>query len=166
MKLHRTLKHLTAPSGRIRRTLTASDLDAISEAITRGEKMHRGEIRIVVEGPMPFGTLWRDETCRQRAAALFQTYGVGNTRDASGILLYIQLLERRVEILADNGITKCLAQSEWDEICRTLEQAFSGGAFRNGILQAVDRMNTLLATHFPADMEDNPNELSNRPALI
>lgn len=166
MKLLRTLKHLSAASRRVRRTLSDADLDEITAAIAQGEATHRGEIRVIIEGPLPWGVLWRDESCRQRAEQLFQSCGVSQTRDASGILLYIQLIERRVEILADRGIDACIAQSEWDALCRLMEGAFAAGDFKKGLLDAVDRMNFLLAAHFPTDARGNPDELENPPLIL
>ncbi|MCK6390731.1 MAG: TPM domain-containing protein [Azonexus sp.] len=166
MKLLRILKHLSAPSVRQKPPLSDAALDAITARIAEGESTHRGEIRVVIEGPLPLGVLWREESSRQRAADLFATCGVGNTRNASGILLYIQWLERRVEILADQGITACVPQSEWDALCRSLTQAFSEGAPQYGLLAAVDRMNALLSAHFPTAPMDDSNELENRPLVI
>lgn len=166
MRLMRMLKHLSAPSGMLHRNLSDGMLDAITAAIAQGETAHRGEIRIVLEGALPLSSLWRNESPRQRAANLFVSYGIGQTREASGILVYIQLLERRVEILGDQGIASHVTQHEWDSLCRSMEASFAKGDFKNGLLNAVDRMNILLTTHFPADAEDNPNELENRPLVI
>jgi uncharacterized membrane protein YgcG len=165
MGLIRKLKHLTAPGWLVRRTFRKADLDAVTAAITQSETRHRGEICVVIEGPLPFTALWHETDCRQRAGELFAHYGVDRTREASGILLYVQLLDHCVEILADHGIAALVEQAAWDAVCREIEIDFAAGHYRNGLLKAVDRMTALLATHFPNN-DDNPNELSNRPRLI
>lgn len=165
MKLLRLLRHLTAPGWSVRRALGSADLDAIGAAVAASEARHRGEVCIVIEGPLPWVSLWRDQSARTRAAALFTEFSVDATREASGLLLYVQLLDRQVELLADRGIAAVVAQEEWDALCRTLEQAFARGEFENGLLAAVDRMTALLVEHFPAD-GDNPNELPNRPRVL
>ena len=165
MGLLRKLKHLTAPGCLVRRAFREADLDAVTTAISQSETRHRGEICIVVEGPLPFAALRHETTNRQRAGELFAVYGVDRTREASGILLYVQLVDHCVEILADRGIAAVVAQTEWDAICREIETDFAAGRYRNGLVNAVDRMTALLAAHFPAG-DDNPNELGNRPRLI
>jgi LemA protein len=95
-------------------------------------KGHRGELRFVVEAGLPPAALWRDTSPRQRAAELFASERVWDTEENSGILIYVELADRRVEILADRGIAARVAQAEWDAICRAMEQAFGAGRWREG----------------------------------
>jgi uncharacterized membrane protein len=97
--------------------------------------------------------------------ALFSQLRVWDTAENSGILIYVQLVDRRVEILADRGIAAKVEQGQWDAICRTMEEAFRHQAFRRGALDAVDAATRLLMLHFPA-RQDNPNELPDRPQLF
>lgn len=163
--LKRLLKHLTSPGWWARRAFRADDLAAIGAAVKTSERLHRGEIRIAIEGPLPLRSLLRRESCRQRAAALFNTLGVAGTREANGILVYVQLVDRRVEILADNGIASRVDGSEWETVCRRMESAFARREYRSGMLAAIARIGELLAAHFPATT-DNPNELDDAPTLL
>lgn len=165
MSLWRKLKHLTAAGWLVRRAFRKDDLEAIAKAVRQSEQAHRGEICVVIEGPLPFSVLWHDTDCRSRAAELFKRYQVDQTREASGILIYVQLLDRQVEILADTGIAARVAPAEWAAICHDIEAAFAAGAWQKGLLDAVDRMTALLSMHFPATT-DNPDELDNRPKLL
>lgn len=165
MDLARALKHLLLPGWWLRRAFNREDLAAITSAVAASERGHRGELRLVVEGPLPLASLWRGETARQRAAGLFSEYRVWDTEENSGILIYVQLVDRRVEILADRGIAAKVAQAEWDAICREMEQAFRNGRWRAGALAAVTRAGELLAVHFPA-AADNPNELPDAPSVL
>lgn len=165
MKPIRLLKHLLLPDWFVRRVFPRGDLAAIGEAIAAGEKSHRGELRFVVEAAMPLAALWRDQPPRARAVDLFSTLRVWDTEENSGILIYVQLVEHRVEILADRGIAARVPQAEWDAICRTMEQCFRAGAWRQGALQAVTRAGELLAAHFPPK-SDNPNELPDQPLVL
>ncbi|MDO8787242.1 MAG: TPM domain-containing protein [Sulfuritalea sp.] len=165
MKPLRWLEHLLLPDWWLRRVFSKADLAAIGEAVTAGEKLHRGELRFVVEGAMPLSALWRDLSPRARAAELFATLRVWDTAENSGVLIYVQLVDRRVEILADRGIAAQVAQAEWDAICRGMEQSFGEGRWRQGALQAVARAGDLLAAHFPAG-EHNPNELPDQPVVL
>jgi uncharacterized membrane protein len=166
MKLARLLKHLGTPGWLAWRRFRAADREAIRAAVAASERSHRGELRFVAEGPLPLGALLKGHTARRRAAELFKRLGVGNTREATGILIYVQLVDRHVEILADHGIDTRVDQVEWETICRELELAFSEGAYRRGVLEAIDRATRLLALHFPARPGDNINELDDRPTLF
>ena len=109
--------------------------------------------------------MWRGRTARQRAADLFARLGVWDTEENSGVLIYVQLVDRCVEILADRGIAAKVPQAEWGAICRAMETAFKAGNYRDGALAAIHRAGQLLAGHFPAT-ERNPNELPDRPLVI
>ena len=165
MKLSRVLKHLLLPAWWVRRAFAHNDLAAIGNAVTAAEKSHRGELRFVVEGPLHVSALWRGLSPRARAAELFATLRVWDTADNSGILIYVQLLDRKVEILADRGIAAKVTQAEWDVICRDMEARFRRGEWRRGALQAVTRAGELLARHFPAG-GSKPNELPDQPLVI
>lgn len=165
MAIARTLKHLLTPGWLARRAFHAADREAIRAAIAASEQQHRGELRFVAEGPLPLRALLAGQSARGRAAELFGRLGVANTREASGILIYVQLVDRRVEILADHGIAARVAQSEWDAICHEMEEAFRHHAYRRGVLAAIDRASRLLAVHFPA-RPDNINELEDRPEVL
>jgi len=141
------------------------DLAAIGDAIAACEKSHRGELRFVVEGPLPVSSLWHDKSAKARAVELFSQQRVWDTAENSGILIYVQLLDRRVEILADRGIAARVPQAEWEAICRELEASFRQGEWRRGALQAVARAGELLARHFPAGAH-NSNELPDQPLVL
>jgi uncharacterized membrane protein len=122
-------------------------------------------VRFVAEASLAVSALWRELSPRQRAAEVFAAEGVWDTEENSGILIYVLLADRRVEILADRGIAARVPQAEWDAICRDMEQAFRAGQWRQGALQAVARAGELLAAHFPA-AASNPNELPDEPLML
>jgi uncharacterized membrane protein len=165
MNLARLLKHLLLPDWWRRRVFSAADLAAVGQAIATSETRHRGELRFVVEAGLPTAALWRDVAPRQRAAELFASERVWDTEENSGILIYVQLVDRCVEILADRGIAARVPQAEWDAICRAMEQALGAGRWREGALAAVARASELLVVHFPAG-EANPNELPDAPLML
>jgi len=165
MNLSRLFKHLVAPGWLARRRFRYADREVIRAAVAASEAAHRGELRIAIEGPLPLRALFHNRTARERAADLFIRLGVANTVEATGILIYVQLVDRHVEILADKGIDARVPQVEWEAICREMEVAFSEGAWRRGVLEAVDRAARLLQIHFPARGR-NFNELDDRPKLF
>ena len=163
--LTRLLKHLSSPGWWARRAFRANDLAAFGAAVKASEAKQRGEIRIAIEGPLPLRALLREESCRDRAAALFQSLGVAATREANGILVYVQLVDHQVEILADRGISALVPPTEWEAVCRRMETAFAAGNYQTGMVDAIERITALLAHHFPAT-GDNPNELDDAPTLL
>ncbi|NBR29019.1 MAG: hypothetical protein EBT83_11515, partial [Betaproteobacteria bacterium] len=90
---------------------------------------------------------------------------VWDTEHNSGVLIYVQLVDRRIEIVADRGIAARVAQPEWDAICRRMEAAFRERRFEAGALAAIAEITALLARHFPPQ-GDNPNELSDKPVIL
>ncbi len=161
----RLIRHLLAPPWSVGQAFPAATLSAIERAIGESERMHRGELRFAVEAGLDLLPVWHGETARERAVELFSDLRVWDTAENSGVLIYVQLVDRKVEILADRGISAGVAQAEWDAICRAVEQAFRQQRYEEGALAAVRRVGALLAAHFPA-RPDNPNELPNRPVLL
>jgi uncharacterized membrane protein len=165
MKLARLFKHLLMPPWLAARRFGPALVAEIGAAVEVAEAGQRGEIRFVVEGPLPWADLRHGRSARQRAAELFGSLGVWDTEENSGVLIYVQLVDRQVEILADRGIAAKVPQAEWDAICRDMETAFAAGDYRGGALAAIRRAGALLTEHFPAGGR-NPNELPDQPLLL
>ncbi len=165
VRIGRLLRHLAAPPWAVKRAFPVRALAAIEAAIRESERQHRAELRFAAEAGLDLIPVWQGESARQRAVEVFSDLRVWDTEENSGVLIYVQLVDRRVEILADRGITARVAQREWDEICREMEKAFRRGDFEAGAIAAIRRIGGLLATHFPS-RPDNPNELPDRPVLL
>lgn len=161
----RILKHLTFPRWRVRRAFPRTALRAIEAAIAASENRHQGELRFVVEGGLDLPELLRGVTARQRAIEVFSQLRVWDTEHNSGVLIYVQLADRQVEILADRGIHQKVGAAAWQRICGEMEQAFRTGEFREGAVAGIAAIGRILAEHFPAT-QDNPNELANTPEVL
>jgi putative membrane protein len=101
-----------------------------------------------------------DLQVRRRAQAAFYEHGLHKTREASGILIMISLLERRVQILADRAIDEKVPPATWDTVVYQLVSAIKEGRPTDGLCRAIAQCGALLAEHFPARPGDNPDELS------
>ncbi|MBL8503894.1 MAG: TPM domain-containing protein [Rhodocyclaceae bacterium] len=165
MNLKRILRHLFLPQWSIGLAFPKGTLQAIEQAIAASEKNHDAELRFAVEAGLPLAALTRGQTSRQRAVEVFSQLRVWDTAHNSGVLVYVQLIDRKVEILADRGINALVPQSEWDAICRRLEQRYRKGEFEQGTLAAIAAITEHLARHFPPG-EANPDELPNRPVTL
>jgi uncharacterized membrane protein len=159
----RALKHLLAPDWWARRSFPAGNLRQIEAAIRASEKQHDGELRFAVEAGLPASFL--KSSTRERAQALFGQLGVWDTEHNSGVLIYVQLLDRRIEIVADRGIAARVEQREWDAICRAMESSFKRDEYLQGALTAISAVTALLARHFPPRGR-NPNELPDKPVVL
>lgn len=161
----RWIKHLF-DFGRARRRFPPSALAAIQHAVATNEQCHRGEICFAVEGALSLAALITGQTARTRAHEVFAHLRVWDTRENTGVLVYILLADHAIEIVADRGIAARIDASEWSAICEHLRTRFTAGDFEAGALAAIADIGTLLATHLPADGRDNPDELPNRPLLL
>ena len=140
-------------------------LARIEATVKQSEQQHRGELRFAIEADLDPRAVLRGITPRQRAIEVFSQLRVWDTEENSGVLIYVQLIDRDIEIVADRGINARVAQAEWDAICTRTESAFSEGRFEAGALAAIEEVTALLTRHFPARAA-NPNELSDKPVVL
>ncbi len=101
----------------------------------------------------------RRKAVYERALRHFVESGVYGTRDRTGILVFISLMEHEVRIIADSGINKKIGQDEWDRIAGLVAHGVKTGKTAEALTDAVTECGTLLAKFFPAGNE-NPNELA------
>lgn len=159
----RALKHLLIPDWLALRVFSKDAFARIEAAIQASEKSHSGELRFVVEAGLPLAFL--GVATRKRAEALFAQLGVWDTEQNSGVLVYVELVDRRIEIVADRGIAAKVEQAEWSAICRAMEIAYGKGDYVEGSLHAIDAITGILARHFPPGRR-NPNELADKPVVL
>ena len=165
MNAKRLFNHLFTPDWVARRAFPRATLDRIGLAIKESEKSHDGELRFAVEAGLDFLALLNGIAPRQRAVEVFSKLRVWDTERNSGVLIYVQLVDRRIEILADRGISEKVGQDTWDGVCRRMEQAFREGRFEAGALKGIEAITALLAQHFPP-RGSNANELPDRPVVL
>ena len=165
MNLKRTFKHLFAPDWLVYRAFPRAALKRIEAAIRQSEAAHRGELRFAVEAGLDLLPVLRGLTPRQRALDAFSRLRAWDTEENSGVLIYVQLVDRDIEIVADRGISAKVEQAIWDAVCRRMEEAFRARRFEAGVLEGIAEITTLLTAHFPARRE-NPDELPDRPVVL
>ena len=161
----RVWRHFVTTTAVAKRSFPPATLDAITAAVMAGEQTHRGEIRLVVEKSLPLAAVWAGVTNRQRALAMFAECGVWDTADNSGVLIYVNLAERKVDIVADRGIDCCIDSATWQAVCTTMTDGFAQGNFHDSTLAAIAHVNALLQMHFPAE-GNRRNELPDSPLML
>ena len=163
----RILSHLLLPRSALARRFPSHALTAIEEAVEASEKLHRAEIRVAVEVALDVREMWRVRSVRKRALEVFTELGVWNTRERNGVLIYVLLAERDVEIVADSGFDGRVQESDWLRVCNVIGREFEAGRWRDGVLRGIEAIGVLLSREFPlAGSNPNPNEQKNRPAVF
>lgn len=153
------------PSWRLRRIFPPAALERIGLAIARAETVHCGQIRFVVEHALDPVAVIRGRPARERALEVFSLLGVWDTEHNNGVLVYLLLADRDVEIVADRGIDAKVGSAGWARICHQMEDAFRKGRFEEGVLAGIDEVSRQLQTHFPRG-ESGANELPDRPVVL
>lgn len=165
MNLHRIIRHLFTTAWQMRRAFPASALHAIEQAVRTSELSHGGEVRFVVEGALDGMPLWRGQSARERAIDLFSHLRVWDTEHNNGVMIYVLLADRQVEIVADRGIHACCGADAWSVVCRGMEEHFAKGDFGGGAVLGIQAVTRLLACHYPV-LSDNRNELPDAPVVL
>ena len=167
MGVARWLRHWLRSPRTVDRLLPPAALERIERAIAQGEAAHRGEIRFAVEPALPWSYLKRDAPTRERAQMLFAKLRLWDTDERNGVLLYVELADHGIEIVADRGIAAQVPAEQWQAICRDIARRFAAGEFEGGVIAGIERIGDLLAQHFPArEGERNADELPNRPVVV
>jgi hypothetical protein len=167
-RLLRVLRHRWAKDAM--QSLPADALERLQRRVGGSEQLHSGEIRICVEAGLPNSYLLRTDTMasllRQRAITQFGRLRVWDTERNNGVLIYLCLAERAIELVADRGVDRIAPSGYWEQAVGTLSAALGDGAFEDGLGLAVDAVGSLLEQHFPLAVgESNPNELPDAPVV-
>jgi uncharacterized membrane protein len=164
-KFARILKHLTTTAAAGRRAFPAAALHEIRQAIAAGEQAHRAEVRMIIEAALPLAELFDGVHARKRARMLFSDYRVWDTEENCGVLIYLNLADRELEILADRGVGRLVEAHEWQAICDAMTRDFARGGYRDGALAALASLNALLQQRMPSDGQ-RANQLSDKPIIL
>lgn len=162
--LKRWLKHFFYLPA-TKRFFNAQDQHAIAEAVTAAEHGHVGEIQVVIEGCLPSRLAYSMDT-HARARQLFAELGVWDTEYNSGVLLYLNLCEHKVEIVIDRGIKQATTQKVWDQICQHIVQLLRQKQFKQGVIEGIKEIGEVLDQYYDRQIEDKDNELGNKPIIL
>lgn len=165
MGIKRISKHLLANRWRVRRAFSRSALANIEKAIKASEATHEGQIRFVVEGALDGRPLFTNQSPRARAIDVFSRLRVWDTAHSNGVLIYLLLADRDVEIVADRGIDAKAGKAAWEKICNAMEVEFRARNFERGALRGIAEVTALLAAHYPSS-GPHRNELPDKPLVI
>ncbi|HET7135934.1 MAG TPA: TPM domain-containing protein [Casimicrobiaceae bacterium] len=160
MLRHAVLDHLA-----VGRAFPPQALARIEQAIAAGERTHRGQVCFAVEAALPPLRVLGDLAPRERALEVFGLLRVWDTEENAGVLIYLLLADRDVEIVADRGIDRRVDPAAWRDICARMESAFAERRFEAGVMQGIEEVSALLAAHFPS-IAGTRNELPDKPVVL
>jgi uncharacterized membrane protein len=165
MGIARIGRHLLGNRARVRSAFPSKSLAAIEAAIKASEARHAGQIRFVVEGALDGAPLFRNQSARDRAVDVFSQLRIWDTEHNNGVLIYLLLADRDVEIVADRGVHAHVGSDGWETICRAMETDFRAGHFERGVIAGITAVTRYLAKHFPKHGA-GANELPDAPVVI
>ena len=163
--MRRTLAHLLTTRYSLRRRFPPATLAAIETAIAVAEREHAGEIRFAIETCFDLRRLWSGCAARTRAGEVFAKLRVWDTAGHNGVLIYLLLADRDIEIVADRGYDGRVTPAEWQAVCASMEAQFRAGQFEAGAIAGIRAVAALAARSFPP-LPGDRNELPDPPALV
>lgn len=147
------------------RFFNKQDQQAIAQAVTEAEHGHVGEIQVVIEGHIPSNQAYYQNT-RARAEQLFAELGVWDTEFNSGVLLYLNICERQVEIVFDRGLRQATNDKIWQDICQNIIAKMQTKDYRNAMTNGVKDIGQLLEAFYAGKTAGRSNELNNAPIIL
>ena len=165
MGIGRIAKHLLHHHWWLRRYFSPNVLAAIEAATKAGEATHSGQVCFVVEGALEGRPLFKNQPARERALDIFSQLRIWDTAYNNGVMIYLLLADRNVEIIADRGVDAKVGAAGWERICSEMEKEFKTGNFERGAIKGIEAVSRELAKHFPP-YAGEPNELPDAPVVI
>ena len=160
----RWLRHVFSPS--VRRAFPPAHLQAITEAITAGERRHGGQVMFAVEADLPLAALWQGITAQQRAGQAFAQLRTWDTEHNNGVLIYLLLADHAIELVADRGLRGRIGEAQWLAICAHMQQRLREGALQEAVLLAIEEVSDLLAGHYPPVPGSQDDGLPDTPQML
>ena len=157
MNVSRLLRHLWLDVDDVRRVVPDDMAERLARRVAASEGRHTGEVRLCVEASLPLGDVWPTVSdhalrpkIRERALGWFGRLGIWDTEHNNGVLIYLLLAERAIEIVADRALTQRVAPAEWQAMVASLGERLHAGDVEDGLTQALEEVSAALVAHFPA----------------
>ena len=161
-KICRLARHRWS-EGQVHGAFPPEVLQRLEQAVAASESQHSGQIRLCVEGGLPYSYIWRGASARERAVGLFGKLRTWDTEHNNGVLIYLLLADHAIEIIADRAASRAIAQDAWDAVVQDMQQAFQKQAYADGMTQALDGVSKLMVMHFPRSASSSVPNASGLP---
>jgi uncharacterized membrane protein len=149
-----------------KRIFNTECLANITQAVQRCESGSDVEVCVIAEQTLPFSYLRRNLAVRERAIMLFGKHRVWDTEGNTGVLIYVNMVERSVELVADRGIANKLPQSQWDDWASQLNVAFARDEYQSGLVHVVNKMGLVFAKTLPRTRQQRLNTVADAPIVL
>ena len=149
--------------GLVQRAFPETTLLRLERAVTESETRHTGQIRLCVEGGLPYSYIWRNASARERAISLFGKLRVWDTEHNNGVLIYLLMADHAIEIVADRALARSVPAQEWESIVQEMQKFFQRSAYAEGMEHALRRVAEDLAQTFPRHSSNADGAESNLP---
>lgn len=145
--------------------LTADARARLTEKVTSAERGHRGEVFLIIENHLPIQEAYYI-CCRERAIDLFSEYHVWDTEENTGVLVYVNICEHQLEIVADRGISAYVSPTVWHAMCEKAVSGIANKKTEESVGELLEEVGQVLRQYY--QLEDNPsgNELSNTVVFL
>lgn len=165
MEVNRILRHLFMTRWRVNAAFPQRSLRAIEKAVSESHQAHIGQLRFAVEGALDSVALFKGLSARERAIEVFSLLRIWDTEHNNGVLVYVLLADRAVEIIVDRGIHAKVTSGEWEAVCRAMEASFRDGEYQPGAIRGIEQVTRLLSEHYPARRPPH-EELPSSPIVL
>ncbi|KQR60331.1 hypothetical protein ASF94_17810 [Acidovorax sp. Leaf160] len=148
-RLARMCRHRWS-EGAVRRALPDDALERLTRRVAASERRHTGQIRICIEGGLPWSYLLRGACARERAVTQFGKLRVWDTEHNNGVLIYLLHADHAIEIVADRALARVIPPQAWRDLVADMGAAFRARRHEEGLTEALAEVSALLVEHFPA----------------
>lgn len=162
----RRLVHHRWTEGQVAQAFPAEVLEQLELAISASETQHTGQVRLCIEGGLPYSYIWRNASAHERALNLFGKLRVWDTEANNGVLIYLLLADHAIEVIADRAIARAVPTGTWHSVIAHMQAAFQQGLYTEGTLSALDQVTAVLKTHFPHAAHEGPYTLQDPPSTL
>ncbi|WP_198336665.1 TPM domain-containing protein [Psychrobacter celer] len=139
--------------------LTAAAKARLTAKVTSAERGHRGEVFLIIENHLPIQQAYHIG-CRERAIDLFSEYRVWDTEENTGVLVYVNICEHSLEVVADRGISAHVSPTVWRAMCDKAVAGIANQKTEESLLELLDEVGQVLRQYYHLEHDPAGNELS------
>ena len=147
------------------RWVTPEARERLTAKVSEAEIGHRGEVYLVIENHLPIHSAYHMD-CRERAIELFSHCRVWDTEENTGVLVYINVCEHDLQIIADRGISTHVSPTVWRAMCDKAISGIKNNQVEASLTELLDEIGQLLRQHYYLEHDPQGNELSDTVMYI